>query len=76
MLASHPDLALFLCWPDPYSGMDESSLRAYAGRTVIYAGEPGESGPGTAGFRRLLRERRPLPRWQGCEDQLLVYERA
>jgi hypothetical protein len=81
-LAGHADRALLLCWPDPWSGMDEASLRAYPGGRVLYVGEPGGGGPGTAGFRRLLAlrwrlvERVPVPRWARCRDRLTVYVRA
>jgi hypothetical protein len=80
-LGEHPDRTLLLCWPDPWSGMDEASLRAYRGRHVIYVGELGDRGPGTEGFRHLLRtawrevERVPLPQWSECDDLLTVHER-
>jgi hypothetical protein len=80
-LSEHPDRTLLLCWPDPWTGMDEASLRAYGGRHVIYVGEPGNRGPGTDGFRQLLRtgwrevERVPVPQWNECDDLLPVYER-
>jgi hypothetical protein len=80
-LAGHADRTLVLCWPDPWTGMDEASVRAYAGDHLVYVGERGRHGPGTDGFRRLLREwwreveRVPLPQWDGCDDQLMVYER-
>jgi hypothetical protein len=80
-LGDHPDRALLLCWPDPWTGMDEASLRAHRGDHVIYVGEPGNRGPGTEGFRRLLGaewrevERVPIPQWEECDDVLTVYER-
>jgi hypothetical protein len=80
-LAEHAERTLVLCWPDPWSGMDEASVRAYAGDHLVYVGERGSRGPGTDGFRRLLRaqwrevERVPLPQWDSCDDQLIVYER-
>ena len=80
-LAQHGDRALFVCWPDPWSGMDEASVRAYPGDHLVYVGELGRGGPGGDGFRRLLRaqwrevERVPLPQWDRCDDQLMVYER-
>jgi hypothetical protein len=80
-LGEHPDRTLLLCWPDPWSGMDEAALRAYRGDHLVYVGEPGNRGPGTDGFRRLLRaewrevERASLPRWDECEDVLTVHER-
>src|SRR5438132_3814705 len=40
VLQRHAQRTLLLCWPDPWSGFDEASLLA----------EPGEDGPGSAGF--------------------------
>jgi hypothetical protein len=80
-LTEHPDRTLVLCWPDPWSGMDQASVRAYRGDHLVYVGERGRGGPGSDGFRRLLRaqwrevERVPLPQWDRCDDQLTVYER-
>jgi hypothetical protein len=80
-LADHPDRTLLICWPDPWTGMDEGSLRAYTGDLVVYVGELGDRGPGTAGFRRLLREQWreveqiSVPQWDRCDDLLTVYER-
>jgi hypothetical protein len=80
-LAGHADRTLLLCWPDPWTGMDEAALRAHAGRRLAHVGEAGARGPGTEGFRRLLSsewrpiERTRVPRWPGCHDRLVVYER-
>ena len=81
VLACHADRTLLLCWPDLWSAFDEASLRVYGGERVACVGEPGERGTGSQGFRRLLRrawrpvDDAPVPRWPGCDDHLVVYER-
>lgn len=81
VLARHADRTLLLCWPDLWSGFDEASLRACAGDRVAFVGEPGDSGTGSEGFRRLLRrdwrpfDDAPVPQWEGANDHLVVYRR-
>jgi len=80
-LATHGKRTLLLCWPDPWTGMDEASLLSHPGDRLVYVGELGSRGPGSEGFHRRLRTewrevaRAPVPQWDGCDDLLLVYER-
>jgi len=81
VLQRHAERTLLLCWPDPWSGFDEASLLAYPGEYVAVVGEPGEGGPGSAGFRAQLQrswrriEAVPVPRWHSSRDRLCVYAR-
>jgi hypothetical protein len=81
VLGRHADRTLLICWPDPWSGFDEVSLRAYPGQRVAVVGEPAGAGPGSQGFQALLQRRwqqieaAPVPRWPDSEDRLTVYGR-
>jgi len=82
VLAAYPDRALFLCWPayrDPFA---VEALTAYAGRTLLYIGEPAGGHTADDSFFELLeREWTPesrlaLPNWPGTRDTLSVYSRV
>ena len=70
VLQRHAQRTLLLCWPDRWSGFDEESRLAYRVEYAAVLGEPGEDGPGSAGFRAQLQrswrcnEAVPVPRWR------------
>jgi hypothetical protein len=78
-LAGHRDRALFLCWPSYRDPFAARALRAYAGTTLLYIGEP--AGGHTADddfFAQLAQhwlavEQVALPNWPGTRDALTVY---
>jgi hypothetical protein len=77
----HPDRALMLCWPPYQNNMASTSLKNYAGDTLIYIGEP--EGGCTADrkfFEELKRSWRQvgrcsLPQWYHMYDTLAIYQR-
>jgi hypothetical protein len=79
--ADHPDRALLLCWPPYQNSMASSSLKNYAGDTLIYIGEP--QGGCTANqkfFSELTRSWKKvgqctLPQWRYMHDELCIYQR-
>jgi len=77
---SHPDRALLLAWPEPWSLMASMALFAYreaGGKNLIYIGDPESSGDhifheALAGYRLLHSEK--LQGWPGIGDSLLIYQ--
>jgi hypothetical protein len=78
---AHANRALFLCWPSQNDPFANDALRAYAGATCIYVGEPhGGHTASDAFFHQLenewaRREHVQLPNWPGTNDALYVYAR-
>jgi hypothetical protein len=81
VLATHPDRALFLCWPSYRDPFAVRALRAYTGPVLLYVGEPaGGNTADDAFFEQLERDWRrveevTLPNWPGTRDSLTVYRR-
>jgi hypothetical protein len=81
VLRRHAERTLLLCWPDPWSGVDEATVLAYPGEHLVVVGEPDEEGPGSESFQaRLLQawwriEAVPVPRWHSTKDRLFIYAR-
>jgi hypothetical protein len=78
----HRDRTLLLCWP-PHDddAASYAALRAYAGDTVCYIGEPSGGATSTIRFHRELElnwhvvEEVALPTWPGLSDRLVIYRR-
>lgn len=70
---------LLLCWPPHNSEMAADALKYYAGKTVVYVGEPAGRFCAEPGFFRALEagfecvERVALPSWPSAEDDLSVW---
>jgi hypothetical protein len=75
-LTRHPDRTLLLCWPDPWSGFDQASLRTYPGKRVAIVGPNSailQDGELSARWRHI--DEASVPQWHGSNDHLVVYER-
>jgi hypothetical protein len=79
--ALHPERVLMLCWPPYQNNMASTSLKNYAGDTLVYIGE--RKGGCTADrkfFEELERSwkqigRCSLPQWHRMDDSLVIYQR-
>jgi hypothetical protein len=79
--AEHPERDLMLCWPPYQNNMASTSLKNYAGDTLVYIGE--QEGGCTADrkfFEELRRSwkqigRCALPQWYHMGDSLVIYQR-
>lgn len=72
---------LFLCWPPLGDPMASRALSSFKGDTLAYIGEPKGGCTGDHEFHHLLERdwegsmNCALPRWEGINDELLVYRR-
>ena len=78
---SHPDRALFLCWP-PMTSMAWAAIRTWhkaGGRTVIYIGEGEDGCTADDRFHHYLDEysfnwkSHSIPQWNGIHDRVLIH---